>query len=269
MTPALVPSARIQVRFLGTGGAEGVPVVQCRCEHCLLARRQGGKLRRRRSAVYLGLPHYNLLVGAPPEVREYINEYQITQLQGVVALNNEFAHIGGIKEFEYWHPASLDFLSVPALFRHIRREYWTERLRRVFYVLPLYPNTPMYLGPQFQLWALTLARRPLTFGLVVQLDHRKVAFLGQTDIETLPRLALQHLRGAHVVVLGLPQATENGATLTDHLERLAHWRQALDVQRLVLSHIGHQAPLHDALESLAREIHPAIQIAYDGLELEL
>lgn len=268
MTPVLVPVSRIQVRFLGTGGAEGVPVVQCRCEHCLLARQMGGRLRRRRSAVYLQLPHYNLLLGAPPEVREYINEYQITQLQGVVALNNEFAHIGGIKEFEYWHPASLDFLSVPGLFRHIRREYWTERLRRVFYVLPLYPNTPMYLGPQFQLWALSLARRVLAFGLVVQLDHRKVAFLGQTPIEALPRLALQHLRGATALVLGLPGEAQN-QNLQEHLRRLAQWSRELEVKRVVLSHIGHQAPLHDALESMVREIAPHLHIAYDGLELEL
>ncbi len=258
----------MHVQFLGTGGAEGVPVVQCHCEHCQRARQEGGRLRRRRSAVYLRLPHYNLLVGAPPEVREYVHNYRITELQGVVALNNEFAHIGGIKEFEYWHPASLDFLSVPALFRQIRREYWTERLRRVFYVLPLYPNTPMYLGPEFQIWAMTLSWQPPTFGFMVQMDHRKVAFLGQASVDHLPRVALQHLRGAQAVVVGLPpKASED--QIPYHLQRLQRWSEGLNVQQVILSHVGHQAPPHDRLESMAAETAPKVRIAYDGLELAL
>lgn len=259
-------ASTVRVQFLGTGGAEGVPVVQCACDHCRRARQEGGKLRRRRSAVYLRLPHYHLLVGAPPEVREYVHNYRITELQGVVALNNEFAHIGGIKEFEYWQPASLDFLSAPALFRQIRREYWTERLRRVFYVLPLYPNTPMYLGPDFQIWAMSLSSQPATFGLMVQMDHRKIAFLGQVLIERLPRLALQHLRGAQAVVLGLPAPTSEG-DMRQRLQDLHRWSQDLEVGRVVLSHVGHQAPPHDALEALAAEVAPRVHIAHDGLEL--
>lgn len=261
-------ASTVRVQFLGTGGAEGVPVVQCECDHCRRARQEGGRLRRRRSAVYLRLPHYNLLVGAPPEVREYVHNYRITELQGVVALNNEFAHIGGIKEFEYWQPASLDFLSVPALFRQIRREYWTERLRRVFYVLPLYPNTPMYLGPEFQIWAMTLSSQPATFGLVVQMDRRKIAFLGQAPIERLPRLALQHLRGAQAVVVGLPVQTPAG-DISQRLQNLHRWGQDLNVSQVVLSHVGHQAPPHDALEALAAEVAPSVHIAYDGWELAL
>jgi len=92
--------------------------------------------------------------------------------------------------------------------------------------------------------------------------------LGQAPVERLPRLALQHLRGADAVVVGLP-ARAPEEDIQQRLQHLHQWGQDLNVGQVVLSHVGHQAPPHDTLEALAAEVAPSVHIAYDGLELAL
>ncbi|GAH89814.1 unnamed protein product, partial [marine sediment metagenome] len=117
----------MQIKFLGTGAAEGIPAINCDCLHCKRARKEGGKLIRERNSILFQLPGYNMLVEAPPDIRTLINKYQVDDLQGILATHATYSHIGGIKEFEYWS-TSLDFLAEPKLFEVIRKEHWTEGL---------------------------------------------------------------------------------------------------------------------------------------------
>lgn len=55
----------MKLTFLGTGDAEGVPALWCRCEYCQVARRRGGRHLRRRSAV---LVNDDLLIDAGPDI---------------------------------------------------------------------------------------------------------------------------------------------------------------------------------------------------------
>ena len=118
----------MEVKFLGTGAAEGIPAINCECNHCTRARKEGGRLLRGRSAILFKLPGYNMLVEAPPDIRELINRHQVHDLQGILVTHDIFSHIGGIKEFEYW-PSQLDFLAEPARFevipRNTGRTDWT------------------------------------------------------------------------------------------------------------------------------------------------
>ncbi len=114
----------MQVTFLGTGAAEGIPAINCDCYHCQRARAEGGKLQRERSAILFQLPDYNVLVEVPPNTRGLINKYQVNDLQGILATHAAYNHIGGLKEFEYW-PTPLDFLAETNLFKVIHKEHWT------------------------------------------------------------------------------------------------------------------------------------------------
>ena len=106
----------MKIKFLGTGAAEGIPAINCDCPHCRRARKEGGKLLRERSTILFQLSGYNMLVEAPPDIRNLINKYQLADLQGILATHATYSHIGGIKEFEYW-PTPLDFLAEPSLLK--------------------------------------------------------------------------------------------------------------------------------------------------------
>ena len=54
----------MKVRFLGTGAAEGIPAIFCRCELCQLAKKKGGREARSRFQVLI---NDDLLVDFPPD----------------------------------------------------------------------------------------------------------------------------------------------------------------------------------------------------------
>ena len=55
----------MKITFMGTGAAEGIPTINCHCEHCTRALNEQGKLVRQRNAILFSLPNYELLVEAP------------------------------------------------------------------------------------------------------------------------------------------------------------------------------------------------------------
>ncbi len=55
----------MKVTFLGTGAAEGVPQLWCRCNNCRVARERGGRHVRRRTATLI---NDDLLIDAGPDV---------------------------------------------------------------------------------------------------------------------------------------------------------------------------------------------------------
>lgn len=57
----------MQVTFLGTAAAEGIPALWCACEHCAAARRERGRSLRRRSALVVD---GRLLIDCGPDIVE-------------------------------------------------------------------------------------------------------------------------------------------------------------------------------------------------------
>ena len=135
----------MDIKFLGTGAAEGIPAINCDCDHCTRARQEGGKLVRERSAILLQLPGYNMLLEAPPDIRDLINKHRVNNLHGILVTQDTYSHIGGIKEFEWW-PKPLDFLAEPTQFEVIREEHWSQRLDRLMFHIPYYPGVALSFG---------------------------------------------------------------------------------------------------------------------------
>ena len=79
----------MEILFLGTGAAEGIPSMGCTCTHCQRARQQGGQLRRDRSALLIRLASYHLLIDTPPYVRHLLEQHAIT----IDALRDEAARL--------------------------------------------------------------------------------------------------------------------------------------------------------------------------------
>ncbi len=72
----------MKLTFLGTGAAEGVPALYCRCRECIQARQNGGKDIRTRSALRIGETHQ---IDLPPEtfyqmIKTNLDMYSIEHL---------------------------------------------------------------------------------------------------------------------------------------------------------------------------------------------
>lgn len=131
----------IQVSFLGTGAAEGIPAMGCKCPNCTMARKEGGKSIRRRSCLLFTIDGFRLLCEAPPEINNILNFYEIDSLDALLLTHDHFDHSGGIIEFEYW-PQNLDLWVNTETFRRLQK-FWTPRLKRKLFRHRLFAGVPV------------------------------------------------------------------------------------------------------------------------------
>lgn len=252
------------IKFLGTGAAEGIPAINCDCHHCMRARKEGGKLLRERNAILFQLPGYNMLIEAPPDIRNMINKYQLEDLQGILATHATFSHIGGIKEFEYW-PTPLDFLAEPKLFEVIHKEHWTERLDELMFHIPYYPGSALSFG-RFSLIPFAARRNQPIFGLSIQDGEKHIVYTSSTP-NRITNHAFCLMTGADLLIVNTPTfepPKEDHITLTEAVEL----KGQVGAKQLVLTNINHNNRPHDELEVYTNQF-PGVTVAYDGMDLEV
>lgn len=254
----------MRICFLGTGAAEGIPAIGCDCPHCTRARQEGGKLVRERNAILFELPGYNMLVEAPPNTRGLINKYRVSDLQGILATNATYDHIGGIKEFEYWR-RPLDFLAEPGLFETIRAEHWTKRLNEIMFYIPYYPGAALYFG-QFSLIPFAARRRQPIFGLSIKIGNQRVIY-GSSMPNRLTNYARSLMAGADMLIVNTPTFEPPKEDHITVVEAIA-LKEEVNVGQLVLTYINHNNRPHDELEAYVRQ-YPGVTVAHDGMSLEL
>ena len=245
----------MKIHFLGTGAAEGIPVIGCDCAHCTRARNEGGKLVggklvRERNAILFSLPSYELLIDCAPDIRSLINEYQITKLDGILATRSRYDHIGGIKEFEWW-PGRLDFLAEDTLFETIKREHWTELLDTVMFHIPYYPGSSL--------------QRPI-FGMSVKEDETQVVYTSDTP-SRLTNYARRVMWNCDLLIVNAPTFD---TILENHINTLEaiELKERVGARQMVLTYISHENKPHDELEEFVRQVE-GVTVAYDGLILEV
>ncbi len=256
----------MRITFLSTGAAEGIPAIGCECEHCQRARREGGKLRRERSAILVELPGYTLLVEVPPDIRTLIDEAGITHLDGLLATRARYDHIGGLIEFEYW-PHQLDLLAEDHLFKHIREEYWAAHLDAIVFHIPYYPGVPLYFD-KFILLPFSVRRREPIFGVLFQESERRVRVIYTNDTPNrLTNYARYLMRGADLLIVNTPTfepPKEDHITVTEAIQL----HQDVGAKRTILTYISHRNKPHDELEAYVSN-YPGVEVAYDGMVVEV
>ena len=255
----------MEILFLGTGSAEGIPAINCNCAHCRRAREKNGKLMREREAILFRLPDYNLLVGIPPEIRALINNYEIERLDGILATSAEYGHIGGVKEFEYWH-GNLDFLAEENLFKSVKEEVWTNRLDRIMFHIPYYLGASIYFGPS-SIIAFALRKEPRSFGLSIKEGNKRVIYAPDAP-PVFTNYARRLMRDCDILILGTPifKAEQDREHLS--VEEAVKLKDEVSARQLVLTSITHNNLPHDELEKWASQ-HKGVTVAYDGLTIEL
>ncbi len=81
----------MKILFLGTGAAEGIPALYCRCDFCERARKKGGKDIRTRSALRIG---NNLQIDLSPETFYQMinNRIDMYELENVLITHSHLDH---------------------------------------------------------------------------------------------------------------------------------------------------------------------------------
>jgi phosphoribosyl 1,2-cyclic phosphate phosphodiesterase len=252
--------------LLGTGTSVGVPTIGCGCDVC---RSENPKNKRTRSSAIVGLPEGNLLIDTSPDLRTQLLREEIGIVHAVVFTHEHADHIFGLDDLRLF-PFRLNG-PVPLYCE----ELVEERIRKSFdYAFSGRPQT--HAGAVPQLLPVRIGLEPFhvlggklrPIRLMHGPNYRVLGFrIGNiaycTDTNFVPEESYDVLRGVEVLIL---DALRHEPHVTHfHVEAALQVIERVQPRRAYLTHVSHDLDY----EATCRQLPPGVELAYDGLRIEL
>ncbi|HGE8320575.1 phosphonate metabolism protein PhnP [Serratia marcescens] len=249
----------MQLTFLGTGGAQQVPVFGCDCLSCQRARREPAFRRRACSAMLNYQGETTLLDAGLPALER---RFSAGQIQRFLLTHYHMDHVQGLFPLRWGCGNSIPVYGPPDeqgcddLFKHPGI---------LAFQPPLAPFATVELGGM-RITPLPLQHSKLTHGYLIQTAGAALAYL--TDTVGLPPATADYLQNVALDLLVLdcslppqPQAPRNHNDLT----RAQETQRLLQPKRTLLTHISH----HFDLWLLDNELPAGLELAFDHLSVSL
>ena len=255
----------LNIRFLGTGAAEGIPTIGCKCDHCQRAHRERGKLTRERTAIIFSLPGYELLVDTPPGIRQILDRNRVRHLDGIFITHEHNDHSGGAQEFRYW-PDRVDLFVEADVYPRLVREDWDEYMTEITFYLPYRPGLPVRFNDFFFV-PFEVSHSTRTFGIAVWHEARKIVYISDSD-SRFSNYARCLMQDAALLIANTPFFNSPPGEAHIDVEGTLALKEQVKAKQLILTHINHHNRPHDVLEAYASQFE-GVTIAYDGMKIEI
>ncbi len=253
----------LRITFLGTGTSGGVPMIAC---DCLVCSSENDKDKRLRSSILVESKNTSLVVDTTPDFRTQMLREKVKKLDAVVFTHPHKDHIAGlddIKAFNYFQKKAVEVYA---------NKLTEEALRREFYYIfadNKYPGVP-------HIDLHTISDEPFEVGdipvIPILVYHLNMPVLGFrfgnftyiTDANRINDEEKEKIKGSEVLVVNALRKKQHISHFT--LQEAIDLAGDLQIPQAYLTHISHQLGLHDKINA---EIPPNIQLAYDGLQIDI
>ena len=253
----------MKVTFLGTGTSQGVPVIACDCPVCQSV---DLKDKRLRTSIMITSETTQVVIDSGPDFRQQMLTHQVQTLDAIVFTHEHKDHVAGMDDVRAFNYRSGDDMKI----------YCTHpvelALRREFsYVFENahYPGVPKVKLHRIAEEAFTIGDISL---LPLPVMHLKMPVLGfrvgnfsyVTDANFISDSTKEKIRGSEILVINAlrHEAHPSHFTLAEAIELV----EELQIPKVYFTHISHQLGKHEEVSAL---LPPHIQIAHDGLTLEI
>ena len=254
----------MRVRFLGTSTSYGVPVIGCRCATCTSTDPRNW---RTRASVYVETDEgVRLLIDSGPEVRLQALREHVTRIDAVLYTHFHADHTAGIDDLKAFNAALGAVL--PCFGDTETAESLRLRFAYAFEGTPwigLIPHISFSVVDRepFYIHDLCIQPVPMRHGSLRATGYRIGDFAYLTDTSGVPSASRALLHDLDTLVVDAlrwePHPTH--LSVPEALELMAD----IQPRHGYLTHVGHTLE-H---ESTNRRIGPDVEVAYDGLELQL
>ncbi|MCD6065220.1 MAG: fold metallo-hydrolase [Bacteroidetes bacterium] len=253
----------MKITFLGTGTSQGVPIIACECIVCSSA---DPKDKRLRSSVWIEDEGSSIVIDSGPDFRQQLLREKVKQLDAVVFTHEHKDHIAGLDEvraFNYLYNRPVDIWATTRVQAAIRTEF------AYIFSETKYPGIP-------EINLHTIENTPFSINktelIPVDVLHYQLPVKGfrihdfgyVTDANYISDPEKEKLKGLKVLVLNALRREKHIShyTLSEALELIAE----LKPEKTYLTHLSHQMGLH---ADVSKELPPHVELAYDGLKIEL
>lgn len=253
----------MKITFLGTGTSQGVPLIACSCSVCLSGH---SKDKRLRSSILIEEKGKTFVIDTGPDFRQQMLRENVTQLDAVLFTHEHKDHIAGfddIRAFNFISRKKMDVYASARVQEAIKREF--------AYIFSdfKYPGIP-----EINLFLLdnkSTVIHDVTV-LPIEVMHYKLPVFGFrvndftyiTDVNSISDAEKEKIKGSKVLVLSALRREPHISHF--NLQQAVEMVKELKPEKAYFTHISHQLGLH---EEVQKELPVNIELAYDGLKLEL
>jgi phosphoribosyl 1,2-cyclic phosphate phosphodiesterase len=252
----------LRVTFLGTGTSTGVPSISCSCEVCTS---ENPRDKRLRPSVHLAWEGASVLIDTSTDLRQQALRHAIRRVDAVLYTHAHADHILGMDDLRIYNwrqRAPVPLYGSAETFAALRKTFWYvfEDVQRGGGLPAVDLN--VIDGP-FELLGRMIVPVPVTHGSLPVLGFRIGRFAYLTDLNEIPESSYSRLEDLDVLVLDALRRTPHPTHLS--LEESIREAVRIGARKTLFTHIAHDL-LH---ERITRELPETIDLAYDGMVIEL
>lgn len=250
------------ITFLGTGTSQGVPVIACGCEVCTSTDKRDKRLRS--SILVEG--DKTVVIDSGPDFRYQMLRANVHHLDALVFTHEHKDHVAGmddIRAFNYKQNSPVDVWAEERVQAAIKKEF--------HYIFDefKYPGIP-------QVNLNTITNQPFLIGDIkftpIEVMHYKLPVKGFrindftyiTDAKTISESEKKLIKGSSILVINALQKQTHISHFT--LDEAIAFAQEIGAERTYFTHISHRLGRH---EDISKDLPLGIELAYDGLKLEI
>jgi phosphoribosyl 1,2-cyclic phosphate phosphodiesterase len=253
----------LHIKFLGTGTSSGIPMIGCECEVCMS---KDPKDNRLRSSIMVTSSSASLVVDTTPDFRYQMLRTNTKHVDAIVFTHPHKDHIAGlddIRAFNFFSRKPMELFANSLTEEALRRDFYYAFAEKKYPGVPeinlnLITNDPFKVGDipvqPIEVWHMKMPVLGFRFG--------KFTYI--TDANKLDDDAKEKVRGSEIMVLNALRKEPHISHFS--LSEAISLVRELGVPRAYFTHISHQLGLH---EEISRELPEGIELAYDGLSLNI
>ena len=253
----------MKITFLGTGTSQGIPVVACPCDVC---HSDNDKDNRLRTSVLVETASQRFTIDAGPDFRYQMLREELKHLDAILITHSHKDHIGGlddVRSFNYLQKRAMDIYVAPFHQKEIKREYSYAFQEDPYPGVPNFnlidiAQTPFYVGD------VKIIPLPVLHMKMEVTGFRIGDFAYITDTNYIPGAILAQLLDCKVIVLNALRKRKHPSHY--NLEEAVNVLKFLRPEKAYITHISHLMGFHDKVCS---ELPDFIELAYDGLQIEV
>ena len=255
----------MEIKFLGTGSAEGVPVIGCNCKHCRIALKEK-KSRRLRSSILINHNNESILIDAGIDIRQQLLKFNINKINIILITHEHFDHAYGLKEFKFWKGVNKPILCAPqSLLRKISSLYEDAIQCDKLTLKPIKPYIFTKIG-SFQIKPVRIIHTNYSFGYVIKTKEVKFVYL--SDIAAINPSIMKkyktHLLNSTYLVINTPFFIGQKGKHMGVFDAIELGKK-LNSRYIILNHFNHYNKPYNELSKLVKG---NALISFDGMVLK-
>ena len=251
------------ITFLGTGTSQGVPVIACNCEICTSADHRD---RRLRTSILMEDEGKVIVIDSGPDFRYQMLREKVQHLDAIVFTHEHKDHIAGmddIRAFNYKQQGPVAVYADPRVQAAIKREF------SYIFAEFKYPGIP-------QLNLHNINQDPFYIGAIkfipIEVMHYLLPVWGFrindftyiTDAKTVSESEKEKIKGSKILVINALQLQSHISHFT--FDEALAFANEIGAEKTYFTHISHRLGKH---ASVSQMLPPNIELAFDGLKIEL